>query len=209
MLRVSLAHWWRPEDKPEGELRCYVQLSGWFQQEAGNYWPGWDLEPALEADAQPEPSVKRAASNMPADMSTAQFNLENIFGFDDFLPLQAEVIDNIIKKNDSLAIMPTGSGKSLCYQLPALMFEGLTVVVSPLISLMQDQVDQLRQLQIPAVFLTNSVPRASIRSLPGRRSSAVEQLIRNQQVCGSIPHAGSNVFNKLLSSTNNPIFFML
>src|SRR5690606_2250074 len=77
--------------------------------------------------------------------------------FDDFRPLQAEIVQHLLDKKDALAVMPTGSGKSLCYQLPALLFPGLTVVVSPLISLMQDQVEQLRQLGIPAVFLTSTL----------------------------------------------------
>jgi len=83
--------------------------------------------------------------------------LNNVFGYDDFWPLQAEIIEHILNRQDTLAIMPTGGGKSLCYQLPALMFEGLTVVVSPLISLMQDQVSQLREWGIPAVYLNSTL----------------------------------------------------
>ncbi|HNE21361.1 MAG TPA: DEAD/DEAH box helicase, partial [Turneriella sp.] len=74
--------------------------------------------------------------------------LRNVFGYETFRLDQQRIIDNVLAKRDTLVIMPTGGGKSLCYQIPALIFEGLTVVVSPLISLMQDQVSQLNQLGV-------------------------------------------------------------
>lgn len=70
-----------------------------------------------------------------------------------------EIITSILNKKDALVVMPTGGGKSLCYQLPALIFNGLTVVVSPLISLMKDQVDQMTQLGVDAILLNSSISR--------------------------------------------------
>jgi ATP-dependent DNA helicase RecQ len=83
--------------------------------------------------------------------------LKNVFGYNHFRPLQQEIIANVLNKRDTLAIMPTGGGKSLCYQIPGLIFPGLTVVVSPLIALMKDQVEQLHELGVPALFLNSSL----------------------------------------------------
>lgn len=84
--------------------------------------------------------------------------LRDHFGFDSFREGQKEVIDGVLSGNDVMVVMPTGSGKSLCYQLPATIFKGATLVVSPLIALMKDQVEALEALRIPAAFINSSIP---------------------------------------------------
>jgi ATP-dependent DNA helicase RecQ len=83
--------------------------------------------------------------------------LKTHFGYDSFRPLQQEIMEQALANRDTLAILPTGAGKSLCYQLPALAREGLTLVISPLIALMKDQVDQLSASGIPATFLNSTL----------------------------------------------------
>jgi ATP-dependent DNA helicase RecQ len=107
---------------------------------------------ALASLTTPDDSTPTQDSSPPA-----QQMLKRIFGFAEFRPSQQPIIDHVLARRDTLVIMPTGSGKSLCYQLPALLFDGLTVVVSPLIALMQDQVDQLRALGVAARFLNSSL----------------------------------------------------
>ena len=82
------------------------------------------------------------------------------FGLSAFRPGQKEVISTVLAGQDCLCVMPTGGGKSLCYQLPALALDGLTLVVSPLIALMKDQVDQLQALGLPVTFINSTLPVA-------------------------------------------------
>ncbi len=93
---------------------------------------------------------------VPIPIGAARSLLKSVFGFDAFRPGQEEIIQAVLSGEDVLAVMPTGSGKSLCYQLPALVMGGLTVVVSPLIALMRDQVRQLREYGIAAASLNSS-----------------------------------------------------
>ena len=87
--------------------------------------------------------------------------LKHYFGYDSLRPGQQELIEGILQRKDVLGIMPTGAGKSLCYQVPALMLDGITIVVSPLISLMTDQVKALNQTDRKSTRLNSSHPSSS------------------------------------------------
>jgi len=90
-------------------------------------------------------------------MEQARQMLQHHFGYDSFRIGQAQIIQQTLQGQSSLCVMPTGGGKSICYQIPALMLEGLTVVISPLISLMQDQVEALRAANIPAAYINSTL----------------------------------------------------
>src|SRR6202046_5589086 len=103
-----------------------------------------------------------------SDLAAALSRLQTIFGFPEFRPGQADIVSAILEGRDVLAVMPTGSGKSLCYQLPALMRDGLTVVVSPLIALMRNQVAQLSANGIAAASLNSANDPAENRAILDR-----------------------------------------
>jgi len=110
-------------------------------------------------------------------LTDAISSLRKHFGFDDFREGQRDVIGSILEGKDAVVVMPTGSGKSLCYQLPAMILDGATLVVSPLIALMKDQVDALRARGLPATFINSSIPeseqRARIEALRRREHKLV------------------------------------
>lgn len=95
-------------------------------------------------------------------MATPTDILHTNFGFDHFRDGQEQVINQVLNHQNTLAVMPTGGGKSLCYQIPALINPGVTIVVSPLLSLMKDQVDSLRQNGIAAAALNSATPREEV-----------------------------------------------
>ncbi|SHG39260.1 DNA helicase RecQ [Ornithinibacillus halophilus] len=95
--------------------------------------------------------------------------LQTYFGYESFRPGQKEVINHILHMNNTLAVMPTGGGKSLCYQIPGLSLEGTAIIISPLISLMKDQVDALHALGIPATYINSSLS-------PGEQQSRLQDI---------------------------------
>ena len=123
-------------------------------------------------DAVPEPQTAN-----PALLATLLDTLHDRFGLADFRLMQREVIESVLAGRDTLCVMPTGAGKSLCYQLPAVVQGGMTVVVSPLISLMEDQVRQLRARNIPAMFLNSSLPPGEQREVLNTIQDGFEGLL--------------------------------
>ena len=126
-------------------------------------------------------------------MDQAKSILKRVFNHDDFRKQQKKVISSVLKKKDTLVIMSTGGGKSLCYQIPALVMDGMCIVISPLISLMKDQVDKLQELDVAAEYLNSS--------LKTQERQYIEKKIKNQKVkilYVSPEKALTNTFNSLI-----------
>ena len=117
------------------------------------------------------------AEQIPTPANDAQNILQDVFGYQSFRDGQQEVIDLAVEGKDSLVIMPTGGGKSLCYQIPALVREGLTLVISPLISLMKDQVDQLKANGVAAECINSSMPRDQLLNVFNRMNSGQLKMV--------------------------------
>src|SRR6267142_3515217 len=131
----------------------------------------------------------------------ALISLREHFGFDSFRAGQREVISAILEGKDAVVVMPTGSGKSLCYQLPAMMLKGATLVVSPLIALMKDQVDALRARDLPATFINSSITpaeqHARIDALSRREFKLVyvaPERFRSSRFVAAMQSAGISLF---------------
>src|SRR3954452_1333297 len=103
--------------------------------------------------------------------------LKECFGYETFRPLQREIVEDVLAGRDVFALLPTGGGKSLCYQLPALLSPGLTVVISPLIALMKDQVDALGTAGIAATFLNSSLAYDEVRMRTSRLGAGDYKLL--------------------------------
>lgn len=103
--------------------------------------------------------------------------LKKYFNYDEFRPMQEAIVNNVLKKKDTFVLMSTGGGKSICYQLPALKFKGLTVVISPLISLMKDQVDALRKKGVNADYINSSLSSEEIFQIREKISSKQTKIL--------------------------------
>ncbi len=141
------------------------------------------------------------ANNCPPLVASLDDALHEIFGFGDFREGQREVVEAVVAGQDTLVVMPTGSGKSLCFQLPACVIDGITLVVSPLIALMKDQLDALLEFGIPATFINSSIgleeQRSRLREIVAGRYKVVyvaPERFRNQGFLDAIARVRVGLF---------------
>ena len=137
--------------------------------------PAWDYDPPAADRELPFGDRAPAAPNFEPRQGEDPFNaaLQQYFGYSEFRPLQREIVEHVGSGGDAIVLMPTGGGKSLCYQLPAMMNDGYTLVVSPLIALMHDQVQALTANGIPAAYLNSSLAQSE--------QAAVQRQVMNGQ----------------------------
>lgn len=128
-------------------------------------------------------------------MEKAKMLLKQYFGYDDFRSAQVKPIESILKGQDTLTIMPTGGGKSICFQIPSLILQGVTVVISPLISLMKDQVDGLNSNGIPSTYINSSLDPLEIeeRIFYARNGQykliyVAPERLENESFCEALKH---------------------
>ena len=130
-------------------------------------------------------------------MQKTQSLLKEYFGYENFRPGQDEIIKHILNKEDCLGIMPTGAGKSICYQIPAMLLPGITIVISPLISLMKDQVDSLNEIGIPATYINSTLTNSEY-------SQTIENILYNvyKIIYVAPERLNSDTFINLLNKLN-------
>jgi ATP-dependent DNA helicase RecQ len=145
---------------------------------------GTQVRAPQQADFAPE-QVPDASQEVADALGRARQLIASVFGFTALRPLQHEAIEAAMRGRDALVVMPTGGGKSLCFQAPALVREGLTVVVSPLISLMNDQVIGLRELGVAAAMLTSTQEADERRAAERALESGTTKLlyVAPERVC--------------------------
>ena len=152
LVTASLSMPFRPADWKGDGLPCWKLIAGVVELDPGA-WPE-DRVPSPPAGGKTPPAGKKPATDI--DDERIKAALKKVFGFDSFMPHQEEVVRAILRGQDCFVVMPTGGGKSLCFQLPAHLLPGTCMVVSPLISLMKDQVDAARSNGLRAAFINSS-----------------------------------------------------